>query len=51
MSQPQPQPSPVTVLCPECGSLIEVQDVANLIRALHLKNECSISGLLATQPE
>ena len=33
-------PEPVTILCPECGVLIEVQDVAQLIRTLHQMNEC-----------
>lgn len=32
---------PVTIICPECGALIEVKDVAQLIRTLHQLNECA----------
>jgi hypothetical protein len=43
------RPEPVTVMCPECGELVEVRDVPGLIRALHLTNECEIRTLLTTQ--
>lgn len=54
MSQPEPQPVPVqahgvTVLCPECGSIVEVKDPAALIRTLHLMNECPAGTILAPQ--
>ena len=56
MSQPEPQPAPVhewspavEIVCPECGELVSVKDPAALIRALHLANDCSVSGLLAPQ--
>ena len=39
-------PEPLTVLCGECGTLVEVHDVAALILALHLQNDCDISNLL-----
>jgi hypothetical protein len=51
MSQPQPQPAPVQVLCPECGQIIEIEDPAALVRALHLVNECSVRTLLTKTPE
>jgi hypothetical protein len=50
VSDPQPQPQPITVMCPECRELIEVKDPEGLIRALHLQNECAVSGLLHSQP-
>jgi hypothetical protein len=34
-------------MCVECGELIEVQDVAAVLLALHLANECTISGLFS----
>lgn len=53
MSDPEPQPEPrgLTVLCPECGQLIEVHDPEALIRTLHLVNECSVRGLLAVRTD
>ena len=51
MSQPEPQPAPLRVLCPECGDIIEIQDPANLVRALHLLNACSIRNLLSHTPD
>lgn len=39
----------VTILCVECGELIEVKDPAALIHALHLLNECSVSSLVAKE--
>jgi hypothetical protein len=55
MSQPQPQPQPqpklnrqpLRVLCPECGAIVEVVDPEGLVRALHLRNDCLVSPLLA----
>jgi hypothetical protein len=47
--QPQPQPQPVTVLCSECGTLIEVKDPQALVRTLHLMNECPTGTILAPQ--
>ena len=38
-----------TVLCHECGELLEVKDPRALILTLHLRNECSISGLFNHQ--
>jgi hypothetical protein len=38
-----------TALCPQCGTLIEVRDVRQLILALHLMNECEISSLLSPE--
>lgn len=58
MSQPEPQPQPapshewmgpLELICRECGERIAVQDPAELIRALHLVNECSVRALLSTQ--
>jgi hypothetical protein len=51
VSQPQPAPAPVgiTVLCTECGDLIELRDAAALIHALHLVNECSVRTLITPQ--
>ena len=37
----------VTVLCHECGTLLEVHDVAALVLTLHLRNDCDISGLFS----
>lgn len=37
---------PVTVLCPECGELIEIKDVAALIKTLHQMNICTVRHLL-----
>jgi hypothetical protein len=57
MSQPQPQPAPdrvaaVEMICVECGETIRVADPEGLIRAAHLRNECTVSGLLgAPQPD
>ena len=31
-----------TVLCPECGELIEVKDVRAIIMTLHLQNNCPV---------
>lgn len=36
---------PLTVLCPECGELMEVKDPAALIQALHLANACELRVL------
>jgi Fe2+ or Zn2+ uptake regulation protein len=36
----------VVVMCSECGELIEVKDVAAMILALHLQNDCAASSLL-----
>lgn len=43
------QPEPVELICVECGELVQVKDPAQLIRALHLLNECSTRSLLAPQ--
>jgi len=57
VSQPEPQRQPVTadapltVLCSECGCLIEVVNPAEIIRALHLRNDCTVSPLLAGAQE
>lgn len=39
----------VRILCPECGDIVEVQDVAEIVRALHLTNECSVRTLITPQ--
>lgn len=44
----EPQPA-ITVLCAECGELVEVKDPAALIRALHLANACSVRTLITPQ--
>ena len=55
MTEPQPtlstttQDTGVTVLCHECGELLEVKDPRALILTLHLRNECTISGLFNHQ--
>ena len=36
----------VTILCTECGELIEVRDVAALVRTLHLENVCEAMALV-----
>lgn len=41
----------LTVICPECGEVIEVKDPGALVRALHLVNECSLRSLLAAPRE
>jgi hypothetical protein len=41
----------VTVLCPECGEVVEVKDPAALIRALHLMNACTVRALLSKEEE
>lgn len=41
-----PQPEPVTILCPECGELREIHDVQAVLLALHLTNECDVATLL-----
>jgi hypothetical protein len=45
------RPDALTVLCPECGEVIEVKDPAALVRALHLLNECSLRTLLREVPQ
>lgn len=42
---------PLTVICPECGDVIEVKDPGALVRALHLLNACTLRALLTTPPE
>lgn len=43
---------PVTVLCPECQTLIEVRDVQQLVLSLHQANECpEVSGLVSHSHE
>lgn len=37
----------ITILCPECGQLIEVKDVRAVLLTLHLRNDCDISGLFS----
>lgn len=49
MNAPEP-PHSVELICAECGERIAVADVVELIRALHLKNECeAVSSLLSAQ--
>jgi hypothetical protein len=43
--------APLTVMCPECQDLIEIQDPEGLVRALHLLNACSIRNLLSHTPD
>lgn len=33
-------------MCGECGTLIEVQDVQQLLLSLHQANDCDISNLI-----
>lgn len=40
----------LTILCAECGELIEVRDPAALIHALHLQNDCAAIALLQGRP-
>lgn len=46
---PEPLPvvraTPVTILCPECGEMVEVHDIHAVLLALHLQNECTLSSL------
>lgn len=36
----------ITIICPECGDLLEVHDPRSLILTLHQRNECpQTSGL------
>ena len=36
---------PITVLCPQCGEMVEVKDPQALIMALHLANDCELASL------
>lgn len=45
-----PATEPITVLCPECGELIEVKDAAALIRTLHLQNACPSMDQIVARP-
>lgn len=36
-----------SILCPECGTIVEIHDVRALILTLHLRNDCDISGLFS----
>lgn len=38
--EPQAAKTVTTIMCPECGQVIEVADPSALIRALHLVNAC-----------
>lgn len=38
---------PLTVICTECGVVLEIKDVQAIILALHLQNECEVSGLFS----
>ena len=38
-----------TAMCQNCGTLIEVKDVRQLILALHLMHECELSSLISPQ--
>ena len=38
-----------TVLCPECGELMEIRDPRALILTLHLRNECTQTASLFGQ--
>lgn len=38
-----------TVLCPECGELMEIHDPRALILTLHLRNECTQTASLFGQ--
>lgn len=41
-------PAPLTILCEECGEIVEVKVPAEVVRALHLTNECpAVSGLFS----
>jgi len=42
-------PQAVTVLCPECGEVIEIADPAVLIRTLHQMNACTVRTLLGRE--
>jgi hypothetical protein len=38
---------PTTVMCPECGELVEIKDVQTLVLTLHQANECDeVSSLI-----
>lgn len=41
----------VEIICVECGETIRVADPAEVIRALHLVNECSLASLLMRGPQ
>ena len=41
------KPEPVTVLCPECQTLVEVKNIYAVLLALHMQNDCDVSNLLA----
>lgn len=40
------RPEPVTILCSECGVLVEIHDPAAVLLAMHLANDCDISNLI-----
>ena len=42
---------PVTVLCPECGTIISVKDVQTLLLTLHQINDCDVSTIVAHKVE
>ena len=38
---------PITVMCPECQTLVEIKDIQTLLLTLHQANECDeVSGLI-----
>ena len=45
------RPQSVTILCANCGELVEVADVAALVSALHTANDCTLSPLVVHRAE
>jgi hypothetical protein len=46
-----PDDKPLTVLCEECGELIEVKDPTALIRYLHMQNACTPMQSVLGEPK
>lgn len=38
----------VTALCPECGELIEIKNIVNVLLMLHMQNTCPALAKLLT---